>query len=63
MSTITGNVFRAKAALVQGENPLPIFRHRDKDLTVRLKDEVPPPYRRLLGLDCGRRTQIGRAHV
>lgn len=55
MSTITEDVFRAKAALVQGENPLPIFRHTEKDLTVRLKDEVPPPYRRLLGLDCGRR--------
>ncbi len=55
MSIIRVDVFRAKAALVQGENPLPIFRHPDKDLAVRLKDEVPPPYRRLLGLDCGRR--------
>lgn len=55
MSTITEDVFRAKAALVRGENPLPIFRHPEKDLAVRLKGEVPPRYRTLLGLDCGRR--------
>lgn len=55
MTTIAKGLFHAKAALVKGENPLPIFRSVEHDIPVRVKPGFPPEYQQMMGLDCGRR--------
>jgi len=54
MTKIYKSPYRAKISSLE-ENPLPIFRDKEHDISVITQENVPERYTHNLGLDCGRR--------
>ena len=52
---ITTSLYRTKAALNHGENPLPQFRNPEHDLMVEVRQPYPEKYEQNLGKNCGKR--------